>query len=229
MPFTDKQNAALSDTLDPKHVKAPPAGKYGSYVEGWHVIAEANRIFGFDGWSSRTELTLLSEREVSGKYRVDYRAKVTITVHVDGVEVQRDGCGFGQGIDKDIGQAHESALKEAETDARKRALMTFGNPFGLALYDKTKANVRAPMGEDAGQLVPKVDVGPLDGGGKPNREWKDLHATLKRSLQNCATMDAMREWEKAWADELNEMPEDYWADLKGIFDRQSDKFGAVKA
>ena len=31
--------------------------------------------------------------------------------------------------------------KEAETDARKRALMTFGNPFGLALYDKTQANV----------------------------------------------------------------------------------------
>ncbi|MDM7954732.1 MAG: Rad52/Rad22 family DNA repair protein [Cyanobium sp. CZS 25K] len=35
-----------------------------------------------------------------------------------------------------MGQAHESALKEAETDAMKRALMTFGHPFGLALYDK---------------------------------------------------------------------------------------------
>ncbi len=40
-----------------------------------------------------------------------------------------------------MGQAHESALKEAETDAMKRAFMTFGNPFGLALYDKTQANV----------------------------------------------------------------------------------------
>lgn len=26
----------------------------------------------------------------------------------------------------------------------KRALMTFGNPFGLALYDKTQANVADP-------------------------------------------------------------------------------------
>ncbi len=34
-----------------------------------------------------------------------------------------------------------SAIKEAETDAMKRALMTFGNPFGLALYDKDQANV----------------------------------------------------------------------------------------
>ena len=31
--------------------------------------------------------------------------------------------------------------RKAETDAMKRALMTFGNPFGLALYDKDKTNV----------------------------------------------------------------------------------------
>src|SRR3546814_5327148 len=43
-----------------------------------------------------------------------------------------------------VGQAHESAIKESETDAMKRALMTFGNQFGLALYDKTRANVCAP-------------------------------------------------------------------------------------
>jgi len=46
----------------------------------------------------------------------------------------------------------ESAAKEAETDAMKRALMTFGNPFGLALYDKSKAHVGPSMldDEDAG-------------------------------------------------------------------------------
>src|SRR5205085_8683411 len=53
----------------------------------------------------------------------------------------REGVGAGHGIDVDCGQAHESAIKEAETDAMKRALMTFGNPFGLALYDKEQANV----------------------------------------------------------------------------------------
>ncbi len=40
------------------------------------------------------------------------------------------------------GEARESALKEAETDAMKRALTTFGNPFGLALYDKEQLGVR---------------------------------------------------------------------------------------
>ena len=52
-----------------------------------------------------------------------------------------DQLGAGHGIDLDLGQAHESALKEAETDAMKRALMTFGNPFGLALYDKAQRQV----------------------------------------------------------------------------------------
>ena len=33
------------------------------------------------------------------------------------------------------------ALKAAETDATKRALATFGNPFGLALYDKEQRGV----------------------------------------------------------------------------------------
>src|SRR3546814_3594454 len=74
------------------------------------------------------------------QWRVNYMAKVRITVG----GVLREGCGFGQGIDKDVGQAHESAIKESETDAMKRALMTFGNQFGLALYDKTRANVCAP-------------------------------------------------------------------------------------
>lgn len=148
--FSDDQNKELAKPLNPANVKPPAPGKYGEYIEGWLVISEANRIFGFDGWNSTTELTQLGEPlEVSGKWRVNYRAKCRIEVG----GVVREGCGFGQGIDKDIGQAHESALKEAETDARKRALMTFGNPFGLALYDKTKANVCAPEPEVPASVI----------------------------------------------------------------------------
>jgi recombination DNA repair RAD52 pathway protein len=44
----------------------------------------------------------------------------------------------------DCGLAHESASKEAVTDALKRTLRTFGNPFGLALYDKSRENVGDP-------------------------------------------------------------------------------------
>ncbi|MGA8689056.1 MAG: Rad52/Rad22 family DNA repair protein, partial [Methyloceanibacter sp.] len=54
----------------------------------------------------------------------------------------REGSGTGEGKALTPGQAHELALKAAETDATKRALATFGNPFGLALYDHEQAGVR---------------------------------------------------------------------------------------
>lgn len=135
----------LAKKLDPAHVLSRrQGGTQVQYVEGWRAIAEANRIFGHGSWARETlELRLLGDpREVEGKWRVEYLARVRITVWLDGSPpVTRDGCGFGQGIDRDVGQAHESALKEAETDAMKRGLMTFGNPFGLALYDKSRENV----------------------------------------------------------------------------------------
>jgi hypothetical protein len=75
--------------------------------------------------------------------------------------IVREGCGFGSGIDRDVDQAHESAIKEAESDAMKRALMTFGNAFGLALYDKSQSNVAdGPPAEESGVVVAaKVAIG----------------------------------------------------------------------
>ena len=143
----------LKKPLDPRHVASrSQGGGQVSYIEGWHAIAEANRIFGFDGWTRETlDIVQLGEpyQNAKGNNVVSYRAKVRIVVFGDSDQftVTREGCGFGQGIDRDLGQAHESALKEAETDAMKRALMTFGNPFGLALYDKSRANVQAPPPE----------------------------------------------------------------------------------
>lgn len=144
--FTPDQIAALSAPLNKAVVATrSQAGRDLSYIEGWHAIAEANRIFGFGEWDRETvELRQLGEpRMVGDKARVGYSCRVRITVRAGDRTVIREGCGFGSGIDKDVDQAHESALKEAETDAMKRALMTFGNPFGLALYDKTQANVGA--------------------------------------------------------------------------------------
>lgn len=147
MTFTDEQKQALQAPLNSKNVKTREQGRSTlSYVESWHVIDEANRIFGFDAWNRETvSATCVSERERKiGKppyekdgWGVTYTAKVRVTVG----DIVREGTGAGHGIDADLGQAHESAIKEAESDAMKRALMTFGNPFGLALYDKRQANV----------------------------------------------------------------------------------------
>src|SRR3546814_3581171 len=79
--------------------------------------SDLNRIFGFDGWNRETvsiqmlgEPNLGKDKYGNDQWRVNYMAKVRITVG----GVLREGCGFGQGIDKDVGQAHESAIKESE-------------------------------------------------------------------------------------------------------------------
>ncbi|MCP9815149.1 RAD52 family DNA repair protein [Synechococcus sp. GreenBA-s] len=150
--FSAVQIAALAAPLDRAHVRQREQGRSSvSYLEGWQVIAEANRIFGFDGWQRQTIAQhCVNERErpigrdQKPGWGVTYTAQVRITVGGPGqVPVIREGSGAGHGIDCDLGQAHESALKEAETDAMKRALMTFGNPFGLALYDKRQRQVSA--------------------------------------------------------------------------------------
>lgn len=147
--FSAVQIEALKASLSSASVKSrEQGGRQVSYIEGWHVIAEANRIFGFDNWTRETvEMRMVAERERKvGKaqkdgWSVSYVARVKVIVFAGDSLVTREGVGAGHGIDIDLGQAHESAVKEAETDAMKRALMTFGNQFGLALYDKTLANV----------------------------------------------------------------------------------------
>jgi len=73
-----------------------------------------------------------------------YSTKVRITVRAGGEMVMREGIGTGFARAAFAEAAHEMALKAAETDATKRALATFGNPFGLALYDKEQAGVTRP-------------------------------------------------------------------------------------
>lgn len=145
MSFTDEQSALLAQPLNRANVKGrQQGGRNVSYIEGWHAIAEANRIFGFDGWTRETvdiKCVAEREREIGQQKKPGWGVSYTAKVRVIAKGVAREGVGAGHGIDADLGQAHESAIKEAETDAMKRSLMTFGNPFGLALYDKEQVNV----------------------------------------------------------------------------------------
>lgn len=172
----------LEAKLDPANVKPPAPGRFGDYIEGWHAIAEANRIFGHGGWSYRVDsLTLLDRDKVMvfdkwkkqdvEQWRACYECVVTVTVG----NVSRQDVGYGQGQAKvpNIGDALESAGKEAVTDALKRAMRTFGYPLGLALYDKSKAHV----GVDATPHDP--ETGEVRGNGHDHGEairqsWSDI-------------------------------------------------------
>ena len=149
MALSDTQVRQLRAKLEAKHVKTRKAnGTDLHYVEGWHVIAEANRIFGYDSWDRRTLASHCVWSGPSGAYHgAAYTAKVRVSVRAGDITIVREGSGTGEGKAPTPGQAHELALKGAETDATKRALATFGNPFGLALYDREQLGVRKAKGE----------------------------------------------------------------------------------
>ena len=88
--------------------------------EGWFVISEANRIFGFDAWSRETvEARCVLGRR--GSFLAVYTAKARITVQAEGAIIVREGHGSGEGRGSSAGEVHDIALKAAETIDAKRA------------------------------------------------------------------------------------------------------------
>ena len=144
MGFSAKQVQALRRQPNRSHIRTREAhGRELTYLEGWYAISEANRIFGFDGWSRETiESRCVLARETRGSFLAVYLARVRLTVHADGTTIVREGHGTGEGRGASPGEVHDIALKAAETDATKRALATFGKPFGLELYRGGKATMR---------------------------------------------------------------------------------------
>ena len=152
MGFTAKQLLALKRSLNGRQIRTREAhGRELSYIEGWFAISEANRIFGFDGWSRETvESRCVLARENRGTFTAIYIAKVRITVQADGSTIVREGHGSGEGRGTSPGEVHDIALKAAETDATKRAFATFGRPFGLELYRQRppaaqETNLKSPI------------------------------------------------------------------------------------
>jgi len=108
MAFTEAQTKALGAKLNAKHVKTRNCdGQNLSYVEGWHVISEANRIFGFDGWDRETVFAeCVWQGRDQGQHTCSYIARVR--VRAEDIVVIREGSGSGDGFGTYPGEVHES-------------------------------------------------------------------------------------------------------------------------
>ena len=185
MTFSTSQLRQLRAPIRPEVVKQREVeGKVLHYLEGWHIISEANRIFGYDGWDRETlQSQCVWQKQIDYRYAAAYLTRVKITVRAGDQVIQREGLGSGEALAGTAGQAHERASKAAETDATKRALSTFGNSFGLSLYrDKTEtpqpkkargalAKTAAPtkvrdIGED--EVMPEASGDELKSAGPPD-------------------------------------------------------------
>lgn len=129
--------------------RASGGGRSLSYLETWYVIDRLNKTFGNLGWDSETtEMRLVSENPAR------YVSKVRLKVSVPALDstgelmgytnVIKEGTGWGSDKprkDGSVDSPHEMAVKEAESDALKRAAMKLGISMGLGLYDKSGDHV----------------------------------------------------------------------------------------
>jgi DNA recombination protein Rad52 len=207
MAFSDPQVKLLSSKLNGKHVRTRELrGRTLSYVEGWHVIAEANRIFGFDGWDRETAWAECVWAEAKREPRMcAYAARVRIRVRAGETIICREGSGVGHGSGATLGEAHESALKEAETDAMKRALATFGNLFGLALYDKEQNGVRQRKNGGAGQPVSWALLSSAGETLSTHANPQSFCAAMRESLSTTRSLDELQALSTRNAGTINQL------------------------
>lgn len=128
------QYEQLLKPLNPSRVaKRSQAGRSLSYLEAWDVKAHLNRIFGFLNWSAdvvSAELAFEDHNE-KGQWQVGY--KVVLCLRVNGASYTEAAVGSASLPQR--GEAHDMAVKTAESDALKRAAINLGTQFGLSLYD----------------------------------------------------------------------------------------------
>jgi len=138
--LNDNQYEQLLKPINPNRIaqRKGGGGKMLSYLEAWEVKAHLTRIFGFLNWDWRvTSAELAFEELTDGKWNVGY--KVIGTLHVSssanfqGASYAEAAIGFATLGSR--GEAHDMAIKTAESDALKRAAINLGDQFGLSLYN----------------------------------------------------------------------------------------------
>jgi len=141
MSLTDKQLQALSQPLDPTRVSKTREGS--SHLEAWDVRATLSRIFGHAEWSSDLlDVTMVYEENTQPdkdepRWRCGYRATVRLSIHATAATYTESAFGgtIGTMPNSKRDDAHDTAIKTAESQAFKRAAMNLGTQFGLSLYD----------------------------------------------------------------------------------------------
>ena len=141
--LNQRQRQQLLQGLNARRVASRTnSGKTLSYLEAWDVKAHLNRIFGFLNWSAdvlSAELAFEEQVKSSSSERmnwsVGYRVTLRLTMHMEGGNVTYTEAAVGFSKQPDRGEAHDMAIKTAESDALKRAAINLGTQFGLSLYN----------------------------------------------------------------------------------------------
>ena len=183
----------LSKPLDPGLVsqRKGRAGRQYSYIEGHSAIDQANRIFGYGGWGYELvgEVGLREIENVDRKTGEVQRLRAycaTVRVSIPGA-LPRTDVGF-HAVVEETAEGHDTALKGAVTDGLKRALRSFGDQFGNALYgdgnaDSPASSAGQAPATGAGQaLAPSLRQTILELGATQGFDEKQVRDAVKRKM-----------------------------------------------
>lgn len=137
--LTHAQIEQLLKPINPHRVaqRRGGGGKALSYVEAYDIKAHMNRIFGFAEWSwdvlAADIAYSIPPAEGERNWKVGYRVIGRLSVHATNASYTEAAVGMANLPDP--GEAHDMAIKTAESDAFKRAAINLGDQFGLSLYN----------------------------------------------------------------------------------------------
>jgi recombination DNA repair RAD52 pathway protein len=154
MNLTNEQVQELLKPINPSRVSKD--GKGFAHVEAWDIRRKMNQIFGIGSWSSDVnQMQLVSEREVTGRdgkprWNVIYRAQCVLRIgEMFGDTASYTEWAAGDATNPTLADAHDQAIKTAESQAFKRCAINLGDQFGLSLY--MNGSTQAVVGEMIGQ------------------------------------------------------------------------------
>lgn len=132
-------------------------GKQLSYLEAWDVKAHLIRIFGFGGFSADvlTADLAFEEQTDKGHWSVGYKVILQLSIH--DLHATYTEAAVGSASLPQRGEAHDMAIKTAESDALKRAAINLGTQFGLSLYDD------GTMRDVVGRVLANAPIGATGG------------------------------------------------------------------
>ena len=147
--LSSRQQDILLGGLNPTRIsqRKGGGGKQLSYLEAWDVKAHLIRVFGFGGFNAEVlSAELMFESQNERNWEVGYKVVLQLTIHDIGGRMFPLANGstwdavyteaaVGGATLPSRSEAHDMAVKTAESDALKRAAINLGDQFGLSLYN----------------------------------------------------------------------------------------------
>jgi recombination DNA repair RAD52 pathway protein len=166
-PLSTAQLRALHNNINKDRV----ARRDGmSYLEAWDVKTSLIRVFGYAGFSAEClEAKIIREEQVPQarnpekmNWSVSAQATVRLTIHQTGAVYTESAIANNK--QPDWGEAADTALKSAESDALKRAAIYLGTQFGLSLYadGATSDVVKTVLAPDQADIVRDINTSRVD-------------------------------------------------------------------